>query len=296
MSILLSWYLSFLSTLAELIAYRESFIFAPRDPRAHGGKSAGRGAFRDARIPPARRRWRRRTAGGWHRGGSSGRPNQPGGGAGRVIARLVGRLRPSGRYRPGATAGCATAPRLSGRAPTFLDHAHEYRTPSADGPRANHRRGRHPPAAHPHPRAGGRGDGPRRGGRRDGRRASGGAKRVMPPNPAIGKLSPGATASRACRPRVGISVKCPLGDPGGRGRLPPAAHPHQRAGGRGDGARRGVGMIPPARVRQGRTKTWAEGWHIPPRASRPCPGSGLPVGGVNVNGPHRTHDQPKPVN
>jgi hypothetical protein len=163
-------------------------------------------------------------------------------------------------------------------------------------PRANHRRGRHPPAAHPHPRAGGRGDGPRRGGRRDGRRASGGAKRVMPPNPAIGKLSPGATASRACRPRVGISVKCPLGDPGGRGRLPPAAHPHQRAGGRGDGARRGVGMIPPARVRQGRTKTWAEGWHIPPRASRPCPGSGLPVGGVNVNGPHSTHDQPKPVN
>ena len=56
-------------------------------------------------------------------------------------------------------------------------------------------------ASHPH--AGDRGDGPRGGGCRNGLAASGGAKRVMRPNPGHPEVSPGAPAPRACRPRVG---------------------------------------------------------------------------------------------
>src|ERR1035438_1733714 len=55
----------------------------------------------------------------------------------------------------------AAASWRSGRSPTFAAHAHEYRTPSADGHRADHGRRHLPPTAHPHPPAGGRGDGRR---------------------------------------------------------------------------------------------------------------------------------------
>jgi len=68
------------------------------------------------------------------------------------------------------------------------------------------------PGAYPHPRAGGRGDGPGA--------AGGGGPRYASPT-AHPEVSPGATAPRACRPRVGILVKWPLGDVPGCG--PPSA-------------------------------------------------------------------------
>ena len=71
-----------------------------------------------------------------------------------------------------------------------------------------------PRRARPPPRAGGRGDGRRRRAA-----APGGAKRVMPPNPGIWKLSSGAPAPCPCRLRVGISVKLPLADEPGRSAL-----------------------------------------------------------------------------
>jgi hypothetical protein len=85
--------------------------------------------------------------------------------------------------------------------------------------------------AHPHPRAGGRGDGRRAAGAGTCRRGAGGAKRVMPPNP----------CSRPAHLRHGVQaarrhpVKWPPADVAGCGRLPCAAHPPPRAGGRGDG-------------------------------------------------------------
>ena len=65
------------------------------------------------------------------------------------------------------------------------------------------------PAAHPHPHAGDRGDG---------RRAPGSGLRearygnAAPPSSPIRRLSPGATAPRACRLRVGIPVTWPFAD------------------------------------------------------------------------------------
>jgi len=72
-----------------------------------------------------------------------------------------------------------------------------------------------PPAAHPHPPAGGRSDGPQAGAPGSDRRGAGGAKRVMPPHRGTRMSSPGATAPRACRLRVGIAVKWPLADDAG---------------------------------------------------------------------------------
>jgi hypothetical protein len=73
-------------------------------------------------------------------------------------------------------AGTRAARRRGGRAATLLDSG-TFQT----GP-------------HPHAR-------------RSRRRTRGGAQRVMPPNPAPRNPSPGAPASRACRPRRGIPVK-----------------------------------------------------------------------------------------
>ena len=103
----------------------------------------------------------------------------------------------------------------------------EYRTPSIGRPRADHGRSAPTPIAHPHPHAGGRGDGAR-------------AARSALCNP-----TPAAGGYRPAQPRHGRAgcarhrgevaahrlswTQCP----------PPAAHPHPRAGGRGDGQRRG---------------------------------------------------------
>ena len=135
----------------------------------------------------------------------------------------------------------------SGRSPTSPAHAHEYRTPSADGPRANHRRRRPPPAAHPHPRAGGRGDGQRAAGAGTGRRRRTGEARVMATRArglrASGSESPGIiardgrAAHMAARRRPGaVAAHRPaLPDNHGRSRTPHVAHPHPHAGARGEG-------------------------------------------------------------
>jgi hypothetical protein len=111
-----------------------------------------------------------------------------GGGTGRwrraMRSALCHPTRPSGSFRPAhlrhGRARCASAPRRSCHA-AFRP----ARTPSA-----------------------------RRRSRR--RTTGGGGMRVMPPNPRTRKSSPGAPAPRACRPRVGIPVTWPRGDPAGR--------------------------------------------------------------------------------
>jgi hypothetical protein len=92
-----------------------------------------------------------------------------------------------------------------------------------------------PRAAHPHPRAGGRVDGRRAAGGGTGRWTPGGLKRVIAPNAGTQMSSPGATAPRPCRLRVGIPAKGPRAtflDAPSR-----TAHPYPRAAGRGDGLR-----------------------------------------------------------
>ena len=113
--------------------------------------------------------------------------------------------------------------------------------------RADHGCGHPPHAAHPHPRAGGRGDGQRAAGAGTGRRRRTGEARVMATRArglrASGSESPGIiardgrAAHMAARRRPGaVAAHRPaLPDNHGRSRTPHVAHPHPHAGARGEG-------------------------------------------------------------
>jgi hypothetical protein len=126
-----------------------------------------------------------------------------------------------------------------------------------------------PRRAHPHPPAGGRGDGPRAAGAGNWPAASACAKRVMATRPRrlrpSGRYPPrtcvtGVQAARRHPGEVGARRLCGMTGTGRWSathrpdprkpwirRPPPRAHPHPRAGGRGDGRRAaGAGNWPPA--------------------------------------------------
>jgi hypothetical protein len=103
---------------------------------------------------------------------------------------------------------------------------------------AYRRSGRPPRVAHPIRVQAVRGDGPRAAGGGTGRRYRATAPRARPH-----------------RLRVGAAPKWPQADVAPRGRPPPRAHPHPRAGGRGDGPRAaGGGTEPP--VSSARSALW----------------------------------------
>jgi len=122
---------------------------------------------------------------------------------------------------------------LRAAAATLLDSQRSRgdAAPSAVRHRVRHGRAALP-AAHPHPRAGGRGAGPRAGANNESRPACRRSEPVWNP-----KVSPGATAPRACRLRVSVPAKWAALEY----RTPSAprrALPIRPPGGRGDGQRR----------------------------------------------------------
>jgi hypothetical protein len=96
--------------------------------------------------------------------------------------------------------------------------------------------------AHPHPPAGGRGDGPRAAGAGTGRRKS--FRRTSATGVPAARRRPGEVAARrtlvdAARLANGAPLTCRPRADHGRGRPPRRAHPIRAPGGRGDGPRAG---------------------------------------------------------
>jgi hypothetical protein len=165
--------------------------------------------------------------------------------------------------------GCALASRRGGRAPTFLDHAHEYRTPLASPALIMDA---HPlRAAHPHPHAGGRGDGTRAAGAGTGRwhtRGIRAAGRIVRRTCATGvqaaRRRPGETAARRRpqsrrgedrTPRTGPAQHIMDAAPSARPRIPIRAPP----GAAPDRGRRGAGTGRRRRLREAPAMPWATG-------------------------------------